>query len=399
MATTLHGATATIRTMPSTPHYRAMKLNHIPGSALSFQRTTVNSATELDLYDADIPVQPTTTPTGWYSEVVTAEVTISGAITVNPKGQANALSNTTLRAYLWKETGGGSAIRTLIGVGDSTTALASTQANIPITITPSAPITVGPGEQFVLRVTVIPRAGMAMVGGYGVWVWYGGTSGSDTTVVFTETISLEADPSTYFFLRRDDAPISGFMNLLTTRGVAAATTAVVATAAGGTEIQVTKTSGGVVAQWVTERFRKIWRLPDINGFQSLSVNMRVFAAESNTAANCSWRIKLFRLALDGTETEAWVRSSTGEFSTSMIVRSITHSSPTPFYFYPDDRMILRLYIIPVGGTMAGGHTCTFQYDEPTSEGYIRFYSTIQVKDESEPNDPPPPQLMMTGMGS
>lgn len=620
MATTITAAGGTTgRYHYPPPHYRALKKTHIPNTTVTFLRETVASATELDLYDQTTPIGPITTPTGWYSETVTAEVTIAGDITVTIDASvANVLANVTLRAYLWKITAGGSDVQTLIGVGDGTTELITTTANITIVITPPTPVTVAPGEQFIVRLTVIPMAGQTMGGPYNVLALTGGGSTLSLTVAFTETVAFLENPVVRLWPRKTTTiGIDNFLDLLVERGTSTAITGVVATTAGGTEIQWTsevvetfaatdisaaavadtanattyasgsftpvanrlyllavthsdaapettvptiatttglvfvqvgssivfdtiasnlhrltlframKASGlsagtytvtladagtgccarltevsGVVTtgtdgadavinvstnnanaganpsvtlaafndvdngtyacfasdiataptagsgftglghstigtptkgvfaewratndttadctlassdwagiavelvqqvagapvllEWITRRFARVCQIPTQNAFSGTALRWRVNAAESNDAANCTVRYKLFRYRVDGTEELLFtdghtVEMVTGAGSFYTIDESTGTFAASPIVFLPDERLILRMYIINVG-TMAAGHTCTVWYDHDVASGdmYFELYGSFEFKDEGDPDTP------------
>src|SRR5687768_8161768 len=83
--------------------------------------------------------------------------------------------------------------------------------------------------------------------------------------------------------------------MVTSAGSGAAT-AVVNTAASGTEIQWTQTAGGSVIQFISGRAPS-------GGFTLTSTDISIWAQESNAQANCGGRFRVFKRAANGVETE------------------------------------------------------------------------------------------------
>jgi hypothetical protein len=159
---------------------------------------------------------------------------------------------------------------------------------------------------------------------------------------------------------------------------AAADTAVVNTAASGTEIQWTKTAGGAVAQWISGRV-------PAGGFTLTSTDISIWAAESNAQANAGGRFRVFKRAANGVETELGGGPFNdgvefGTANTEMLwVGNVTDTA-----FAEDDRILLKLYITNIG-TMGSGRTCTLTFnaaDGQTGDSFFNIAETVTFKGET-----------------
>lgn len=173
--------------------------------------------------------------------------------------------------------------------------------------------------------------------------------------------------------------ISGFRDAIITRG-AASTTGVVNTTGSGTNIQWTKTAGGTAMAWISGR-------SPVGGWTlSGLVTVRLRALESAGQANAGSRIRLYKLAAAGGETELtgspW--DDGAEYTTSDAAYDWTFT-PTSMAFAEDDRLIIRWFITNVG-TMGAGRTCTMSYDGPSAAAAGDTFVTINenVTFKSEP---------------
>jgi hypothetical protein len=156
--------------------------------------------------------------------------------------------------------------------------------------------------------------------------------------------------ATKLFLRSSQANGIGatYFDMLTTAGSGSAT-AVVNSAASGTEIQWTDTAGGSVVQFVSGRAPS-------GGFTLTSTDISIWALESNGQANCGGRFRVFKRAANVTDTA----------------------------FAENDRILLKLYITNVG-TMGSGRTCTLTYnaaDASTGDSFFNIAETVAFKTES-----------------
>lgn len=313
----------------------------------------------------------TFTPLSWWSERITAQVTISGAIAVALRPNTTAGGTVRLRMKIFKITAGGSNVVTLIGQADGTADLATTNSAYTISITPPAPVTLVANERFIIELYAIPNPSTGWgtpSAAYANVPFSGNSSISDASITFTETITFK-DNATFIKPRRTTGTgIGVFMDLLTATGATAFTTAVVNTAAGGTEIQWTKTAGGTVAEWISGRLKAPgWTITSVANFVG-----NFNSQESNLAANCASTIKVFKRKPDGTEALVFTRTQDLEMGTASAVVQLTGAGGTStlgaasdLNCAEDDRIVVRLYIHNVGGTMGGGFTCTVNYDHNT----------------------------------
>jgi hypothetical protein len=173
--------------------------------------------------------------------------------------------------------------------------------------------------------------------------------------------------------------IGSFRDMNTTPGPSLKT-AVVNTAASGTNIQWTKTAGGAVMEWISGRV-------PAGGFTlSGTITANIWALESNMNANAGGRLRYYKRTAAGVETEfATSPADDGvEFGTAAAVMNWTEV-PTSTAFAEDDRIIARYFITNVG-TMATGFTCTLDYDGPTNaadgDSWFQINETVAFKAET-----------------
>lgn len=158
----------------------------------------------------------------------------------------------------------------------------------------------------------------------------------------------------------------------------AADTAVVDTAASGTEIQWTdETTNDVEVVWVSGR-------APAGGFTLTSVDLSIWCHESNMNANCGARARLFERTPGGTETEigGGPFNDGVEFGTA-AAEMLWTANVTDTVIEEDNRLVLKLYITNVG-TMAGGHTCTLTFNAAsgaTGDSFITLAETVTFKSE------------------
>lgn len=189
--------------------------------------------------------------------------------------------------------------------------------------------------------------------------------------------------ATKLFLRTGVTNAIGtFRDMLTTAGDVGSDTAVVNTAASGTEIQWTHTAGGAVAEWISGR-------APAGGFTlSGTMTFSIWANESNMNANCGARARVFKRTAAGVESEVaggpW--NDGVEFGTA-AAEMVWTGTPTSTAFAENDRLIVRYYITNVG-TMAGGYTCTLTYSGPdatTGDSFFQINETVAFKAEDVPS--------------
>jgi Concanavalin A-like lectin/glucanases superfamily len=187
--------------------------------------------------------------------------------------------------------------------------------------------------------------------------------------------------ATQLFLRDLGSSALGlFRDLSITRGVTSKT-AIVATAASGTNIQWTKNTPAGLTQsmeWISGRSPVGgWTLSGV-----VTANLRALCSSMN--ANIGGRVRLYKRTAAGSETELtgspW--DDGVEFGTADAAMNWTFT-PTSMAFAEDDRLIVRFFITAAGGTMASGFTGTMSYDGPTAaaagDTYVTLNETVAFK--------------------
>jgi hypothetical protein len=169
---------------------------------------------------------------------------------------------------------------------------------------------------------------------------------------------------------------STYLDMLTTAG-AGIDTIVVDTAASGTEIQWTVSSGGAVRQWVSQ--------PVAVAFTLTTCDVSIWALESNMNANCGGRFRLFKRESNGTETEL----GGGPFNDGVEFGTVATEmawigNVTDTAFAVGDRILLKLYITNIG-TMAGAFSCTLSFnaaDAATGDSFLNLNENVVFAHEA-----------------
>lgn len=163
---------------------------------------------------------------------------------------------------------------------------------------------------------------------------------------------------------------------------AVADTGVVATVAGGTEILLTKTSGGSTIGWITGRV-------PAGGFTLTSTDISVWWKESNMSANAGGRYRLYRYTPGApptlTELGGGPFNDGVEFSTA-DTEMLWVGDPTDQAFVEDERLVLKQFITNIG-TMGGGFTCTHIFNAAsgaTGDSDLDLVETVAFKAEPAP---------------
>jgi hypothetical protein len=298
---------------------------------------------------------------------------------------------------------------TLIGTVESGT-LDGTSSKDTFTFAIPRNIQCAKGERLLLRIWIVP-VGATFTATATVNHRYGHTTSSDLHYgILNCPAGMTWIPNrTRFYLHRDASAVGGTFFLMDTTlsTFGTFTTGVVNTTAGGTQIQWTRTAGGTVLHWISARFKDGWRLAATGISVTAAKFDQIAFFESATAANVGVRMKLFRWRA-GVETEALSLDYATELTTSstVVVMDDLNASNVVFPttdFLADDRLVVRAYIIPAGGTMGGSRTATLEYDSNVSgdRSYLDLFETTLLKDESDPAEPPgtPGAMTMTGMGN
>lgn len=330
----------------------------------------------------------------WISERFAATTTLTGNVSFRHYATASASGlNTTLRFVLSKMLRGGTGEERPIATYDGPAAIAlndSVNAKTWSFAIPAGTV-ISVEERLLLKVYAIPFGGTMQAGS--VQFSYNTTSDvSQVLVTFDTTFTVLPNTLRLYLHRSGTTGIGGFWDANKNLGPGAFTTAVTNTVASGTEVQCTQTAGGSAIEWITSRFSDAFYVDNVDETDALldkaGLGVSIKANESATAANCGLRSKVF-LWRDGVETLVATMSDTTELPTTATRRthsSITADSFTPFGIKPDDRFVVRLYLIPVGGTMGGSRTSTLTYDSSaaTDSGWLDVYGASDVKAEGDP---------------
>ena len=186
--------------------------------------------------------------------------------------------------------------------------------------------------------------------------------------------------STKLFLRATQANSIGatYFDMLTAAG-AAATTAVVATTNGGTEIQWTQTSGGAELLFVSGR-------APAGGFTLTTTDISIWASESGTGIDAAGAYRIFKRDSLGVETElgGGLYSDGVEFTKTTATEMVWTGNPTDTAFAENDRILLKIKAVEASaGAMSVG-TCTLTYDAAdaaTGDSFFNIAETVAFKAE------------------
>ena len=169
---------------------------------------------------------------------------------------------------------------------------------------------------------------------------------------------------------------STYYDMIPTAG-ASADTAVTASTAGGTEIQLTKTSGGTLVNFVSGR-------SPVGGFTLTSVNVALWAREDNILTNVGGRLRLFERTPGGTETEigGGPFDDGVEFTTTDALYTWT-ANVTDTVIEEDNRIVAKLYLTNIGTMVVGDATVTFNAAAgATGDSYISIFPAVAFKAEA-----------------
>jgi hypothetical protein len=169
-----------------------------------------------------------------------------------------------------------------------------------------------------------------------------------------------------------------WFDLLPTAGASAATVSV-SSVGGATERQFLNGGSNFVG-WITGR------VPS-GGFTLTTTDISAWFRESNIAANCGGRYRLFKRTAAGVITElAGGPFDDGvEFTTSDTEYTWV-GNPTDTVFAEDDRLLVRPYITNIG-TMGDLFTCTLTFngaDTTTGDSFLNLAETVAFKAETNP---------------
>lgn len=351
------------------------------------------------------------TPMGWYSERLAApfSLTTSSVITIAITdfyvgSDPGAKCRFTLSKVF--NTGDLNTVQDIATVDGS--ALDATVNKNTYTFTIPADVEMARGERFLLRIWAIPTGATYAAASSIRFQYAASIAGSgQATLAFPAGMTF-TPAKTLLYFRRDASAVGGnFYQLLTTRSAVASTTGVVQTA-NVSQIQWTRTAGGTVLEWISPRVKDHWLFQQTGITGAWIVSATIVGFESAATANAGVRVKVFRWRA-GVEAECLTMDwTTAELGTTQVtfqladtgIAGVGNIVVTPTDFQVDDRIVARLYAIPIGGAMPAGQTATFVYDDSaTSTSRLQLLESPDFKAESDPAEPPtPPQSTMTGMG-
>lgn len=182
-------------------------------------------------------------------------------------------------------------------------------------------------------------------------------------------------------------------DMVTTFG-ASSDTAVVDTAASGTEIQFTKTAGGSTVAWISGR-------TPAGGFTLTTTDVDAWLHESHMNANIGGRYRVFKRTAAGSVSEL----GGGPFDDGVemaVTTSASHTwtgNPTDTAFAENDRILVRFYITNIG-TMASGHTGTLTFnaaDTGTGDSFFNIAETVTFKAENQTLTPAAAAITVAGV--
>jgi len=174
--------------------------------------------------------------------------------------------------------------------------------------------------------------------------------------------------ATKTFIRSTTLLKTGYYDLNTTAG-AGATTAVVNTAASGTNIQWTVSAGGAAMAWISQRLSA--------GITLTTSDCSIWAYSSSNSANAGARSKLYRYtAFAESDTLGGPFDDGVEFTKTTSTEMTWAADINDVAFSAGDRIVLKLFITNVG-VMGGVYTCTMDYnaaDAATGDSFLNFAS-------------------------
>lgn len=166
--------------------------------------------------------------------------------------------------------------------------------------------------------------------------------------------------ATKFRLHNTPGGVAGYKAMDLALGPAGRTviSTVTNAAVSGTDIQLTATAGGSTLAWISE--------PLSAGFTlSGTVTANIYGGESAATVNAGFRVRLYKYS-GGVEGSAILTADMStELNTTLTTARNWTGTPSSTVFATGDRIVVKLFITNVGGTMAAG-TVTGHYDGPTN---------------------------------
>lgn len=317
----------------------------------------------------------------YISPPVSADVTISGAVTGNLWASENNMSaNVAINFVVDVIRATDNAIVEIVRSDRVTELAVTTRAVNNFTATPGAGVTVNRGDR--IRVRIFGDDAGTMGSGFTFQISHNGTTAAadgDSYISFTETFAFESAPAGSVLYLTDAASdvstASVDREAWTSRGAGVATD-VTNTAAGWTApIQVTDTAGGTVVDWFTKQLSAF----TLTGMAV--ANLR--ALHSNTLANASLKLEIARVDTDGTSPTVWgswciapTSADGGELTVSEVART-ANVSGDDLAFTDGQRIRIRLYIDDYcAAAMGASQTVTLFYNGTSAAASGDTYVTL-----------------------
>jgi hypothetical protein len=397
MATTFFCNKSRSATGPARVYDLSTSTNSDPtGYTMNF--VLVNGGTEILPTDAGFSAGIN----GFMSERAASTQTVSGQIKFDHWGTEGSTSNDiTYRFRLLKLLRGGAGTEELIADFDGPSEVPTAATALSWTFTLPT-FTLSVDERLIVRILAIPAPGLTMTAGNGV-MSYNSPSVAQQQVKVTfldTTLSLKANYTKLFIHNAGTTGIGTFWDLLSTSDSGTVT---VNTVGSGTEVQWTNGGGGAAVSWLSPRFASNWYCDNAEAsIGAAALHISNVLVESANQANCGWRAKVWRYR-DGVETLVLSVDDTVELTTSNSQRTINSytsgASFTPTEFLEDDRLVLRLYLIPSAGQIMGsGRTVSMILGVQTQ---LQILEGVPVKAEGDPaaSWTVPDGMSMMGLGN
>lgn len=163
-----------------------------------------------------------------------------------------------------------------------------------------------------------------------------------------------------------------------------------------TSLELVAAYSSASIEWISPRVKMPWRLDSNEHVSGMIAAFHYGVFEnSNDPYNAGLRVKLFHRAPNGTETLVYTVTSTAEivWSTPTTLQTWTTADGTlnqAMNFAEDDRLVLRVYLTNVGGTMVAGTTASLEYDHNVAgsgimgDARVTVYVATTFKAESDP---------------
>lgn len=193
------------------------------------------------------------------------------------------------------------------------------------------------------------------------------------SILVLMAFGASAATNTVFRLHNTPSTISGYKCMDLALGPAGRTaiSCVTTTLTAGTEIQLTDVVNGTALAWISEPFATAVNIQ--TGWTN-----NLYGGESGTGVNAAFRAKLFHYT-NATEVLFGQADMAAELSTTVTTaRNWVQGTgaPTNTLFAVGDRLVVKFYAIPVGGTMSTG-TVTAHFEGPTDAADGSSWISIQ----------------------